>query len=133
MSGTVQDELTAIVSTGTGTTQKVIDLTSATPIVGTFVPVSPAGTIGDSPLVLYNWNPATQLTNFINTVTTGGNASIAAIGNSTVRGDGSAITGNSQLSYCLLYTSSLKPGRNTGPNSLSPAFLRPFLASFLLC
>ncbi len=99
MSGTVQDELTAIVSTGTGTTQKVIDLTSATPIVGTFVPVSPAGTIGDSPLVLYNWNPATQLTNFINTVTTGGNASIAAIGNSTVRGDGSAITGNSQLSY----------------------------------
>ncbi len=92
------DIVLATVSTGSGTTQQSVDLTSATPISGTYVATSAAGSIGASPLVLFNWDPATQLAGFLAAQAAGG-ASIAAIGDSTTRGFGSATNGWTQLSY----------------------------------
>jgi lysophospholipase L1-like esterase len=100
------DEVLATVSTGTGTTQEEVDLSSATPIIGTFVPVSTSG-IGTNPLVLYNWHPATQLQGFLASQKAG-IASIVGIGDSFTDGFGSATTGWSQLSYLNEMTQALK-------------------------
>lgn len=94
-------EFLATVSTGTGTTQQEVDLSSSTPIVGTFVATSPAGTIGDNPLVLFNWDPATQLTSLLNAQAAGTGSTIVAIGDSTTLGFGSANADFRELSYSV--------------------------------
>jgi lysophospholipase L1-like esterase len=93
------DDVLATVSNGPSTTQQLIDLTSTSPSDGTFVPTSAAGTIGDNPLVLFNWDPATQLTSLLAAEAAGKGSVIVAIGDSTTLGFGSATSGFRELSY----------------------------------
>ena len=66
---------------------------------GTYVPTSPAGTVGENPLVVYDWNLPTQFSAFLTAVTNGG-ASIVALGDSTTQGYNATTGGNAtQLSY----------------------------------
>jgi hypothetical protein len=100
MSSTGSDDVVvATVSTGSGETQQSLDLTSSTSVLDTYVPTSPAGTIGDNPLVVYNWDPASQLANFLAALAAGMGASIATVGDSTTLGFGSAVSGFRVLSY----------------------------------
>jgi lysophospholipase L1-like esterase len=81
----------AFVSTGTGTTEITVNIGTLA-ASGTLVQTSPEGTIGASPLVLYNWNPATQLTNFLAAEAqvaagdAGARVKIVALGDSTTAG-----------------------------------------------
>jgi hypothetical protein len=87
--------VTATVSTGSGLTTQQVDL--STPTTGTFVATSASG-VGANPLVLFNWDPATQLSSFIAAVAAGA-ASIVAEGDSTTLGFGTASAGFRDLSY----------------------------------
>ncbi len=94
---TTPDILVATVSTGTGTAQQTVDLTSPTRLVGTYVASSTSG-IGTNPLVTYNWNPSTQLASFLS-AQAAGTASIVAIGDSWTSGFGASVAGWTELSY----------------------------------
>jgi len=100
MSGTSSlDSVMATVSTGSGKTQELVPLSSASGISGTFVPVSPVGSIGASPLAVYNWDPATQLAGFLASLAARQGARIVTVGDSTTLGFGSAAEGFRGLSY----------------------------------
>jgi hypothetical protein len=101
------DIVNATVSDGTGTTTEQVDLSSSSPINGTFVSTSPAGTIGADPLVLYNWDPTTQLAGFLSSLAAGDGANIVTIGDSTSLGFGSASEGFRGLSYSAELTQAL--------------------------
>ncbi len=102
---TAPGSLTAYVSSGnTPRTTTTVNIDGSSSF-GTLVPLSPAGSIGLDPLVLYNWNPATQLTHFLAAEsavaagTAGARAKIVAIGDSTSLGYGSADSNGRALSY----------------------------------
>jgi hypothetical protein len=98
MSGATNSEIIlATVSTGSSTTQVSVDISSST--TGTYVPISVAGSVGNNPLVVFNWDPETQLTHFLAAQKSGAGAKIVGIGNSTTIGFGSAATGFRELSY----------------------------------
>jgi hypothetical protein len=92
------DPITASVSNGTSEIQTVVDLSSSTAISGTIVPVSTSG-IGTNPLVVFNWDPASQLASLLASLKAGDGAVIAAEGDSTTLGFGAAASGFRQLSY----------------------------------
>ncbi len=83
--------------TQTGVVFQEIRISSSTPISGTFVPTSPAGTLGLTPLVTYNWLPAKQLPHFL--LAAPSTRRIVAIGDSTTLGFGAGATGFRGLSY----------------------------------
>jgi lysophospholipase L1-like esterase len=95
----------ATVSTGSGTTTEEVTVTGLSADSGTIVPTSPAGTIGDNALVLFNWDPSTQLTNWLAAEAQvaagvpGATAKIVAMGDSTTRGYESATSDFTALSY----------------------------------
>jgi lysophospholipase L1-like esterase len=99
------DIVVANVSTGSGVKQQSIDVSGVKASAGTYVPTSPAGSIGASPLVLFNWDPTTQLAGYLAAQSavqagkSGTQPQIVAIGDSTTRGFGAAQTGWSALSY----------------------------------
>jgi hypothetical protein len=120
MSQTSSDTVTATISTGSGTTTQQVTLSSPTPIQGTFVATSPAGTIGDNTIVTYNWDPATQLTNFLGSLADGEGANIVVVGDSATLGFGSASSGFRGLSYVAELTQALN---SDGVSAQSDNFL----------
>ncbi len=106
--------VTAYENTGTGTRGTVtVTVSSPTPTTGTLVPLSAPGSLGLSPLVLYNWNPSTQLTHFLAAEaavaagTPNARAKIVSLGDSTTLGYGSATANARSLSYTVELARSL--------------------------
>jgi len=84
-------------SSQSGTVFQEVQISSGTPISGTFVPTSPAGSLGLTPLVTYNWLPAKQLAHFL--LQTAATRRIVTIGDSTTLGFGAGQTGFRGISY----------------------------------
>jgi lysophospholipase L1-like esterase len=82
-----------------GTTVQFVDF--GVPVAGTYVPCSPAGSVGARPLVLYNFDLAAQLPRFLAKYAAGQATNLVAIGDSVTKGFGATRTSANivQLSY----------------------------------
>jgi lysophospholipase L1-like esterase len=84
-------------ASGNGVVLQQVQISSSVPISGTLVPTSPAGSLGMTPLVTYNWYPDKQLEHFL--LANPATRRIVTIGDSTTLGFGAASTGFRGLSY----------------------------------
>ncbi len=82
-----------------GMTVQFVDF--AVPVAGSFVPLSPPGSVGARPLALYNFNLPVQLEKFLAKYAAGQATNLVAIGDSVTKGFGSTRTSANivQLSY----------------------------------
>lgn len=90
----------ALVADGSGgTTLRLVDFGVPTP--GPFVPCSPAGSIGATPLATYNLDLPVQLAGFLAKYAVGQGTVVVALGDSTTKGFGATQTSANivQLSY----------------------------------